>query len=158
MSETNNREEARVLLKKITDFNVSNNYYQKEIKHEVARDVKKLLFIDDPTIRQFLVKWLLVTKDVAREFDLMGTNIEVNKDEEETSTEEKGEEKDETEEEDASEKESAQPAVAEESPTNEIPAKETTQEQEIAKLPENRVYTSYLNRASDLMLDVLLED
>ena len=158
MSETNNREEARVLLKKITDFNVSNNYYQKEIKDEVARDVKKLLFIDDPTIRQFLVKWLLVTKDVAREFDLMGTNIEVNKDEEETSTEEKGEEKDETEEEDASEKESAQPAVAEESPTNEIPAKETTQEQEIAKLPENRVYTSYLNRASDLMLDVLLED
>ena len=47
MAEQNTRDEARVLLKKITDFNVENNYYQKEEKKkslEILRNLFLLMF------------------------------------------------------------------------------------------------------------------
>ena len=88
MSEKNEKNEARILLKKITDFNINNEYYVKEKKEEMARDIKNLLFIDDPTVRRFLEKLLTKIKEVAFEFDLMGTEQEVDKAEDEKTTEE----------------------------------------------------------------------
>lgn len=145
MAEQNTRDEARVLLKKITDFNVANDYYQKEEKEEIARDFKKLIFVDDPTVRKFLEKWINKTKEVAFEYDLMGSKTEVDKDEEEETAEEETAEKEEAEDEEGKEEPKEEPAeekVAEEAPAEETP-----------DLPlENKVYESYIDRANDLVV------
>lgn len=156
MSEKNLRSDARILIKRISDFNIANNYYQKDLKDEIARDFKKLLEIDDPTTRKFLERWLnIVTKEVARDFDLLGTEVEVDKAEEEKTTEEEGAEKDATEEEEAKDKEGEEAPTEEETSTEEVPEKPT--KEEIPSMPENVVYKHYINRANDLMLDVLEE-
>jgi hypothetical protein len=152
MSEHNNREEARVLLKKITDFNVSNNYYQKSEKEDIARDLRKLLFIDDPTTRKFLEKWLVATKSVAQEFDLVGSEVEVEKRDLETPTDEKVKEKEETENVEAQEQNDNT-----ETDKEEVKKAEETPKEEIPTLPESRRYKNYINRTNDLLLDMLDE-
>jgi len=153
MAEKNTRDEARVLLKKITEFNVANNYYQKEEKEEIARDLKKLLFVDDPTVRKFLEKWLSSTKEIAFEYDLMGTKPEVEEHEEETEEEETEEKEEDEEEEQKEEKEEVEEEKPAEAPTEEAPAESEapTQEQEVAAL-ESTVYESYINEVNDLLL------
>ena len=154
MSTTNEREEARIIIKKITDFNITGNYYQKDLKEEIAREFKKLLFIDDTTVRHFLEKWISNTKEIAREFDLLGTEIEVDKAEDEKTDEDQeqeNEEKDKDEEEEIKDKE--------EESTEEIPdednkeeTKEETKDDDVAPpLPENYVYEYYLKRANELL-------
>lgn len=161
MSDKNQREEARVLIKKITEFNVSNNYYQKEQKEQIARDFRKLLFVDDITVRHFLEKWIDVTKQVARDYDLLGTDIEVDKAKEEQNPEEQDEEKDQTEEEQQKDKEENQEInQGQEAPTPDKEQSIETPKEENPKssnMPENKIYESYINRANELMLD-LLED
>jgi len=158
MSEKNERDEARVILKKITDFNITNNYYQKDLKDEVARDFRKLLFVDNPTVRKFLEKLLISIKLVAQEFDLMGTEVEVDKSEEEKTSEEEGAEKEQSEEEEAKEKPTEE--NPDETPTEETPAEETAPplpENLVLTLPENLVLKSYIKRASELLIDLLEE-
>ncbi|MEM4261314.1 MAG: hypothetical protein QXG00_08775 [Candidatus Woesearchaeota archaeon] len=154
MAEKNDRDEARVIIKKIVDFNITNDYYVKDKKDELAREFKKLLYVDDQTVRRFLEKWFSITKTVASEFDLLGTSTEVEKAEEEKTSEEETEEKEETEEEEEKEKEETEEEEekeeTEEKEEKETSTEEEETEEEIPKL-EHKIYESYINRASELV-------
>jgi outer membrane biosynthesis protein TonB len=153
MSIANNREEARVILKKITSFNVINNYYQQDEKEEIAREFKKLLFIDEPTVRKFLDQLLSSNmRELAREFDLVGTDVEVNKAQEETTPEEEEVEKGKSEEEEQKDKVEKDINKGEEPKENVEPAAENQEEKSEPKL-EN--FT--IKRASELVDDLLEE-
>jgi outer membrane biosynthesis protein TonB len=153
MSINNERSEARIIIKKLVEFNVANNYYQQEEKNEIAREFKKLLFVDDPVVRKFLEKLLVSIKSVAQEFDLLGSEVEVDQAEEEKPKEEEVAEKEQTEEEQAKEKEE-QPT--EEAPTEEAPVEENPSEEKAPPLPESvSIRESYIKRASELVIDLL---
>jgi hypothetical protein len=47
-------EEIKEVIKNFVDFDIENNYYQKEQKEEMLRNFKKIVYEDDVTIRQFL--------------------------------------------------------------------------------------------------------
>ena len=151
MSQDNEREEARVYLKKLVDFNFKTDYYQQDKKNEVARDLRKLLFVDDQTVRHFLEKWVEVTRALAIEFDLVGTDSEVQHADEEQSPETEAKEAEESE---NAEQEDKQTQTTEEQPKEETTTEEKPEGTKIPKLPENVLYS----RASQLVEDLYFDN
>jgi reverse gyrase len=149
MSDKNDKDEAKVYLKNMSDFDITGNYYDEEGKNELSKQFKKLLFVDDPTVRKFLTKFFSEIKNIAKEFDLLGSDTEVEKTEEEMEKEkEKGE--GEEEEETAEEKPEGEEAPAEEAPAEEAPAETPAEAPAVPVVPEG-----YIRRANDLVSDML---
>ena len=162
MSEKNEKNEARILLKKICDFNVAQNYYQTDLKNELARDFKSLLFIDEPTVRKMLEKLFSLTiKATAQEFDLLGSESEVEKADAEEPEEEKIADKENTEEQEAQEttdntetkeEKPEEETNNEESSTNPDQPPEEQSTEEVPKLESYTIRESYISRVNDLLL------
>jgi len=58
----------------ITDFvnyDIENDYYQEDDKDELVRDFKKILYHDDPTVRQWLKAVFNSSQMLADEYDLI---------------------------------------------------------------------------------------
>ena len=146
MSEKNTKDDARVILKKITEFDVTNNYYVNEEKDQIAREFKKLLYVDDTSVRKFLEQMIYKIKELAVEFDLLATESEVDKEENQETPEEETQEKIETEEEEQSEEDSENPDETPEEVNDDKPP----------KLPESVNYKTikeaFYSRVNDLLL------
>jgi len=67
MSEKNEKEEAREYIKQLADFDINGNYYDEEGKNEISKVFKKLLFVDDQSVRKFLEKFFVDIKTISKE-------------------------------------------------------------------------------------------
>jgi len=106
--------DIKEVIRDFVNFDIENNYYQKEDKEELVRQFKQILYEDDVTVRQFLKSFFESTKNLAEQYSLIAGEGEV--------VEEPIEEPEEPEElEDAEEPEDEEPEDA----TEEI---ETTEE------------------------------
>jgi hypothetical protein len=74
----------------ITDFvtfDIENDYYQKEEKDDLVRDFKKIVYHDDPTVRQWLKAVFDQAEKLADEYDLIAKEGEAEEEPVETEIE-----------------------------------------------------------------------
>jgi len=79
-------EDIKKTIKDFVSFDVANNYYDKEEKNSLVEKFKEILFEDDVTVRKFLEKFFISTKDIASNFDLIAKDAEVKPEEETPET------------------------------------------------------------------------
>lgn len=75
--------EVNEILKKITDFNIEDDFYDNDAKKEVAKALGDLLEVEDEKTRKFLKKWLEDTKKLADKMDMDSVEEEEPKEDEE---------------------------------------------------------------------------
>ena len=130
--------EANEILKKITEFNVEDNFYDADEKKEVIKQIKDLMEIDEPKVREFLTKWIESAKTLADEMDLTGDESEEDKEDE------------------GSEEDKKEDAAEEKSVDGEDefkPEEETETKSETVKLDKPQITeTEYLNRQANRYL------
>jgi len=76
------------ILKKLTSFNVKDNYYKDEEKKELVKMFEELLFVDERNVRDFLETFFEQTKALASASGLLPDEEEEYEDDEEDSGEE----------------------------------------------------------------------
>ena len=69
--------EIKQVIKNFVNFDIENDYYQKEDKEELVRLFKKILYEDDVTIRKFLQAFFNQTKKLAGEYSLLAKEQDV---------------------------------------------------------------------------------
>jgi hypothetical protein len=70
-------ENIKDTIKEFVNFDIENDYYQKEQKEELVRQFKKIVYEDDKTVRQFLKSFFKSTKELAMEYSLISNEDEV---------------------------------------------------------------------------------
>lgn len=155
--------EAAEILKKITDFDVKNNYYKDEQKDEIIDLFKELFFIDEPSVRKFLEDFINQTKSLADKHGLLSDEEEKYKDKDEEG-EESGEEKSEEDaeeevkeepEEEPSEKENSEGEPEEEEKGEANDEKEEDDEEKKESVRVNvtsLIKEKYRERANDYLI------
>jgi len=146
-------DKIKKIIRDFVSFDIQNNYYQKEMKEDLVRMFKKILFEDDTTIRKFLQEFFKNTKELADEFSLISSDEEALTDED-LEDEPEEEKTDETETEEETPDEEEQSSAEEETPEEEVPA-----EDEPVVAPESiqhdlskKLFERYTEIASDYLL------
>lgn len=69
-------QEINEIIKNFVNFDIENNYYQKEDKEELVRQFKKIIYEDETNIRQFLKAFFEAAKKLASEYSLVASDSE----------------------------------------------------------------------------------
>lgn len=127
-------EEISKVIRDFVNFDIVNNYYNKEEKEELVRQFKKIIYEDDVTIRKFLESFFEKTKQLADEYSLIG-------DEDDVEDVTDGEDDDEIDVEEPEEDDEIEEPEEDEEPKGES-----------IKRKRNRLWENYTESASDLII------